>query len=139
MAHSYRLGLETLQYRFESRSGRIFVIVTVHIQCSKLLKGLECTVLSVVLYTIIDNNLPCKSKMQYLITCKISRYCILALHSSADLSDADRRCLAWTEGDTFIFGKRHVPLVVYDNAHSRCISHILNIVVLVYVYYQVKP
>ena len=32
---------------FESRSGRIFVVVVVHIQCSKLLKGLECTVLPV--------------------------------------------------------------------------------------------
>ena len=38
--------------RFESRSGRIFVIVVVHTQCSKLLKGLECTVLPMVLCTI---------------------------------------------------------------------------------------
>ena len=33
MAQSNRLGLAT---RFESRSGRIFVIVVVHIECSKL-------------------------------------------------------------------------------------------------------
>ena len=38
--------------RFESRSGRIFVIVVVHLQCSKLSKGLECTVLPMVLCTI---------------------------------------------------------------------------------------
>ena len=30
---------------FESRSMRIFVIVAMHIQCSKLFKGMECTVL----------------------------------------------------------------------------------------------
>ena len=50
MAHSYRLGLVT--WWFESRSGPIFVIVVVHIQCSKLLKGIECTVLPMVLFTI---------------------------------------------------------------------------------------
>ena len=27
-------------------------------------------------------NIPCKAKRQYLLTCKVSRYCILALHSS---------------------------------------------------------
>ena len=37
---------------FESRSRRIFVVVVVHIQCFKLLKGLECTVLPMVLCTI---------------------------------------------------------------------------------------
>ena len=35
-----------------SRSGRIFVIVVVHIQCSKLFKGMECTVMPMVLCTI---------------------------------------------------------------------------------------
>ena len=45
-------GLKPGGTRFESRSGRIFVVVVVHIQCSKLLKGLECTVLPVVLCTI---------------------------------------------------------------------------------------
>ena len=48
MAHSYRLGLVTWGYR----SGRIFVIVAVHIQCSKVFKGMECTVLPMVLCTI---------------------------------------------------------------------------------------
>ena len=38
--------------RFESRSSRIFVILAVHIQCSKLFKGLECAVLRMVLFTI---------------------------------------------------------------------------------------
>ena len=38
--------------RFESRSGRIFAIVVVHIQCSELFKGMECTVSSMVLRTI---------------------------------------------------------------------------------------
>ena len=33
--------------RLESRSGRIFVIVVVHIQCFKLFKGLEGTVLPI--------------------------------------------------------------------------------------------
>ena len=41
--HSYRLGLVTWRYQFESRSGRIIVIVVVHIQCSKLFRGMECT------------------------------------------------------------------------------------------------
>ena len=36
----------------ESRSGRIFVIVVVNIQCSKLFEGMECIVLSMVLCTI---------------------------------------------------------------------------------------
>ena len=35
---------------FESRPGRIFFIGVVHIQCSKLFKGLECAVLSMVYY-----------------------------------------------------------------------------------------
>ena len=50
MAHSYRLRLVT--WMFESRSGRIFVIVVVHIQCSKLFKCLEFTVLPIVLCAI---------------------------------------------------------------------------------------
>ena len=33
---------------FETRPGRIFVIEVVHIQCSKLFKGMECAVLSMV-------------------------------------------------------------------------------------------
>ena len=37
---------------FESRSGRLFVIEVVDIQCSKLLKGLECTILSMILRTM---------------------------------------------------------------------------------------
>ena len=57
MAHSSGLGLVTWRYqvrryRFESRSGWIFVIVVVHIQCSKLFKDLQCTLLSMVLCTI---------------------------------------------------------------------------------------
>ena len=53
MAQSARLWLETQMYcGLESRTGRIFVIGVVHIQCFKLLKGLECTVLPVVLCTI---------------------------------------------------------------------------------------
>ena len=38
--------------RFESQSGRIFVIVVVYIQCPKLFKGLECKVLPMVLCTM---------------------------------------------------------------------------------------
>ena len=38
--------------RFAYRSGRIFVILVVHIQCYKLFKGTECTVLPMVLGTI---------------------------------------------------------------------------------------
>ena len=49
MAHSIRLWLET---GFESWSGRIFVIEVVHIQSSKLFKGLECAVMSMALCTI---------------------------------------------------------------------------------------
>ena len=41
--------------RFKSQSGRIFVIVVVHIQCSKLFKGIECRVLPMVLCTIYKN------------------------------------------------------------------------------------
>ena len=37
---------------FASWSGQIFVIVVVHIQCSKLFKAMECAVLSMVLCTI---------------------------------------------------------------------------------------
>ena len=42
--------------RFESRS-RMFVIEDVHIQCSKLFKGLECVVLSTVLCHIKNNSM----------------------------------------------------------------------------------
>ena len=37
--------------RFKFRSCWIVVILVVHIQCSKLFKGMECTVLLMVLYT----------------------------------------------------------------------------------------
>ena len=52
MAHSYRSGLVTWYggTRFKSRSGRIFVIAVVHIQCSKLFKGMACTVYGTVHY-----------------------------------------------------------------------------------------
>ena len=45
-------GLSPGGTRFKSRSGRIFVIVVVHIQCSKLFKDLEYTELPIVLFTI---------------------------------------------------------------------------------------
>ena len=49
----YLLWLELLLGTgFESRSSRKFVIDAVHIQCSKLFKGLECAVLSMVLCTM---------------------------------------------------------------------------------------
>ena len=38
---------------FESWLGRIFVIEAVHIQCSKLFKGLECAVMYMTLCTIM--------------------------------------------------------------------------------------
>ena len=48
----WSLFMTDLGTRFESRSSRIFVILIVHIQCAKLFKGLECTVLRMVLFTI---------------------------------------------------------------------------------------
>ena len=52
MPHSIPLWLETQGTGFESQSGRMFVIVVVHIQCSELSECLECAVLSMLLYTI---------------------------------------------------------------------------------------
>ena len=55
MAHSYRLGLITWVYQAGilvepdiCHRGRAYALI----QCSKLFKGLECTVLSMVLCTI---------------------------------------------------------------------------------------
>ena len=50
MVYSIRLWLET--QIGSGRSGRIFVSEVVHIQCSKLFKGLKCTVLSMILCAI---------------------------------------------------------------------------------------
>ena len=52
MAHLARLGSKLRGTGFESRPGRMFVIGVVHIQCSNLFKGLECTVISMVVCTI---------------------------------------------------------------------------------------
>ena len=37
---------DSVGFWIESRSARMFVIAVVHIQCSRLFKGLECAVLS---------------------------------------------------------------------------------------------
>ena len=40
------------------------------------------TVLTLRGLTLPSSILPCKTKRQYLLTCKVSRYCLLALHGS---------------------------------------------------------
>ena len=45
----YRYGSKLRGTGLESRPGRIFIIEVVHIQCSKLFKGLECAELCIVL------------------------------------------------------------------------------------------
>ena len=47
-------------------------------------------------YKFSRTRLPCKAQRQYLLTCKVSRYCLLALHGrrvnmtkSADISSAE--------------------------------------------------
>ena len=57
MAHSVQSWFETQIYWVRIPVGGIFVIEFVHIQCSKLFKGLECVVLSVVLCTGLPRNL----------------------------------------------------------------------------------
>ena len=52
LAHLVRLWLEIQRNRVRIRPLLMFVIEVVHIQCSKLLKDLECAVLFMVLYTI---------------------------------------------------------------------------------------
>ena len=49
MAHSIRLWLET---QLEFRAGRMFVIEAVHLCSAPNFKGMQCTVLSMVLCTI---------------------------------------------------------------------------------------
>ena len=77
MAHSYRLRVVSWGYQVRIPVGRIFVIVAVHIQCSKLFKGMECTVLLMVLCTI--KNPLSHSKYEYGIVpasgFRLSRYC----------------------------------------------------------------
>ena len=52
MAHSYRLRLVAWRYQVRIPVGSDIVITGVHIQWYKLFKGLECTVLPMVLCTI---------------------------------------------------------------------------------------
>ena len=46
---SFHFFFVALRYQVRVRSGRIFVIMVVHIQCTKLFKGMECTLLPMVL------------------------------------------------------------------------------------------
>ena len=60
MAPSYRPGLLTWRYQVRIPVGPdIFIIVVVHTQCSKLFKGMVCTVLPIV--RTVHNKEPLKS------------------------------------------------------------------------------
>ena len=121
MAHSFRLYTG-----FESRSGRIFVIEAVQIQCSKIFKGLGCVVLSVVLSTI-KNPWSHSIRLGHSLSSLLSRYCHDLAESDVKQYSLCASCCPHTYNlqlrkqiynlGIFVYLGRNCLQIIYNNRH----------------------